>query len=132
MSFSFRKRVTDSIKFSTYFEGYGLYEDADYSIRAQELGINVINTNLQLYHYHEASGRPNKYEYGKMVVKNGWYVWRRKHKNPSFKNITKWYLITILLMTIRFVNIFTTKKRKEAFTESLGRFIGLINVLIKR
>ncbi|MEP0480618.1 MAG: glycosyltransferase family A protein, partial [Nonlabens sp.] len=28
MSMSFRKKVIDSIKFSTYFEGYGLYEDA--------------------------------------------------------------------------------------------------------
>ena len=37
MSFAFRKKVFDSLQFSTYFEGYGLYEDADFSIRACNL-----------------------------------------------------------------------------------------------
>jgi hypothetical protein len=35
---AFRKVVVDSIKFSFYFEGYGLYEDADFSIRALQFG----------------------------------------------------------------------------------------------
>ena len=30
---SFRKEVFDTLKFSTYFEGYGLYEDADFTLR---------------------------------------------------------------------------------------------------
>ena len=34
MSFAFRKKVVDSIGFSSYFEGFGLYEEADFSIRA--------------------------------------------------------------------------------------------------
>jgi hypothetical protein len=36
----------------------------------------------------------------------------------------KWHSITILLTLIRFSNIFTTKKRKEAFTEAFGRTLG--------
>jgi GT2 family glycosyltransferase len=38
MSFAFRKEVFNSIQFSTYFEGYGLYEDADFSIRVLQFG----------------------------------------------------------------------------------------------
>jgi glycosyltransferase involved in cell wall biosynthesis len=121
---SFRKTVFQEFQFSTYFEGYGLYEDADFTLRLSKVGKLYINTNAQLGHYHDASGRPNKYDYGKMVVRNGYYVWRVKYANPSFKAKIKWHLITILLTAIRFTNGFTTSKRKEALTETLGRISG--------
>jgi len=132
MSMSFRKKVVDTIKFSTYFEGYGLYEDADYSIRALQYGQNYLSTNVRLEHHHDAAGRPNKYIYGKMVVRNGWYVWRLMHPHPGFKNILKWYAITILLSNIRFVNIITTSKRYEAFTEFIGRSVGLFSLFLRK
>lgn len=124
MSFAFRRKVVDSIRFSPYFEGYGLYEDADFSIRALPFGKNVINTKAQLNHYHHPSGRPNQYRYGKMVVRNGWYVWRVKNPKPFLNAKIKWHSITILLALIRFSNIFTTTKKKEVLTEALGRTIG--------
>ena len=132
MSFSFRKVVFDNIKFSHYFEGYGLYEDADFSIRVQKFGKNVITTKAKLLHYHDPSGRPNQYEYGKMVVRNGWYVWRVKYPNPSLKAKFKWNVIVILLTFIRFSNIFTDNKRKEAFIEALGRTIGWFSLLFNK
>lgn len=124
MSFAFRKKVFDSIRFSTYFDGYSLYEDADFSIRALSFGKNVINTRLQLQHFHNPSGRPNQYQYGKMVVRNGWYIWRIKNPKPSLQAKLKWHSITILLTLIRFSNTFTATKKKQAFTEALGRTVG--------
>ncbi|TDR22964.1 glycosyltransferase family 2 protein [Flavobacterium cheniae] len=121
---SFRKSVFKEFQFSTYFEGYGLYEDADFTLRLSKVGKLYINTNAQLGHYHDASGRPNKYDYGKMVVRNGYYVWRVKYPNPSFKAKIKWHLITLLLTAIRFTNVATKSKRKEALTETLGRISG--------
>jgi GT2 family glycosyltransferase len=124
MAMAFRKVVFDKIKFSSYFEGYGLYEDADFSIRALAFGNNIVNTKVQLYHYHELSGRPNQYNYGKMVVRNGWYVWRVKNPNPKLKDKLKWHAITILLTLIRYSNTLTTNNKKEAFTEAVGRTVG--------
>ncbi|WP_140487590.1 glycosyltransferase family 2 protein [Flavobacterium sp. GSA192] len=124
MAMAFRKNVFKSIQFSKFFEGYGLYEDADFSLRALAFGKNVINTNARLSHFHAVSGRPDQYQYGKMVVRNGWYVWRVKNPNPAFKDKFKWHAITILLTIIRFSNIFTTTNKKAALTESLGRFVG--------
>ena len=124
MSFAFRKKVFDSLRFSTYFEGYGLYEDADFSIRALQFGKNVINTKVQLNHYHHPSGRPNQYQYGKMVVRNGWYVWRTKNSKPALEHQLKWHAITLLLTGIRFSNILTGSSKKEAFTEAIGRTVG--------
>jgi len=100
MAMNFRKSVFDSIKFSTYFEGYGLYEDADFSLRALQLGQNYIATSAQLSHFHDSSGRPNKYNYGKMVLRNGWYVWRIKYPNPSLIARIKWNAIAFLLTLI--------------------------------
>ena len=121
---SFKKEVFKTLKFSTYFEGYGLYEDADFTLRVAKKGKLYVNTAAQLGHYHAVSGRPNQYQYGKMVVRNGWYVWRVKNPKPSLNAKIKWYSITILLTLIRFSNTFTTTKRKQAFTEAIGRTVG--------
>lgn len=129
---SFRKSVFEQFQFSTYFQGYGLYEDADFTLRVSKIGKLYINTNAQLSHFHDYSGRPNKYNYGKMVVRNGWYVWRVKYPKPSVKSKIKWNLIMLLLIFIRFSNIFTTSKRKEALTESLGRTVGWFSLFFNK
>jgi glycosyltransferase involved in cell wall biosynthesis len=129
---SFRKSVFESFQFSTYFEGYGLYEDADFTLRLSKTGKLFVNTEACLEHYHEDSGRPNKYKYGKMVTRNGWYVWRVKFPNPSIIAQIKWNAISLLLTFIRFSNIFTTDKPKEAMTESIGRFAGWFSLLYNK
>jgi len=129
---SFRKSVFDTFSFSTYFEGYGLYEDADFTLRLSKTGKLYVNTNAQLGHFHDEAGRPNKYKYGKMVVRNGWYVWRVKYPAPSLKAKFKWNAIVLLLAFIRFSNIFTTSKKKEAFTEFAGRMIGWFSLFTNK
>ena len=129
---SYKKNVFESFSFSTYFEGYGLYEDADFTLRLSKTGKLYVNTNAQLGHFHDQSGRPNKYQYGKMVVRNGWYVWRVKYPNPSLKAKFKWNIIVILLTFIRFSNIFTTDKRMESFTEFIGRTVGWFSLLVNK
>lgn len=129
---SFRKSVFDKFTFSTYFEGYGLYEDADFTLRLSKTGKLYVNTNARLGHFHDESGRPNKYQYGKMVVRNGWYVWRIKYPNPSLKAKFKWNAIVLLLAFIRFSNIFTTQRKKEALTEFIGRMVGWFSLFINK
>ncbi|MFY8008345.1 MAG: glycosyltransferase family 2 protein [Flavobacterium sp.] len=129
---SFKKSVFNEFNFSTFFEGYGLYEDADFTLRVSKVGKLYINTKAQLGHYHNHSGRPNQYQYGKMVVRNGWYVWRVKFPKPSIKARLKWNAIVLLLTVVRFSNIFTTSKRNEAATEFLGRMVGWFGLLIRK
>lgn len=127
---SFKKTIFKDLKFSTYFEGYGLYEDADFSLRLAKKGKLYINTKAQLGHYHDGSGRPNRFKYGKMVIRNGWYVWRVKYSNPDFKSRWKWHATALLLTLIRLTNVLTTKKRQEALTESLGRITGWLSLFL--
>lgn len=132
MSMAFRRCVYNQNQFSSYFEGYGLYEDADFSIRALQFGKNVINTKVQLNHFHHPSGRPNQFHYGKMVVRNGWYVWRVKNPSPNGADFLKWHAITLLLTFIRFSNTFTSGQRKAAFTEACGRMMGWWSLIINK
>jgi GT2 family glycosyltransferase len=129
---SFRKKVFEQFSFSTYFEGYGLYEDADFSLRVAKTGKLYLNTAAKLNHFHAVSGRPNHYHYGKMVIRNGWYVWRVKNPNPVIKDKLKWHVITILLTLIRFSNTFTTINKREAFTESVGRLVGWWSLIFNK
>lgn len=131
-SCSYRKNELDKQNFDSFFEGYSLYEDSALSLRTAMKGPLFINTNAKLYHYHAESGRPNKFNYGKMVVRNGWYVWRLKFPNPSFKAKIKWHLTTLLLMFLRLLNVFTTRKRQEAFTESVGRMFAYLQLIYNK
>jgi GT2 family glycosyltransferase len=129
---SFKKSVFNTLQFSTYFEGYGLYEDADFTLRLAKTGKLYVNTAAKLGHFHNPSGRPNQYQYGVMVVRNGWYVWRIKNPKPVLKSKLKWHSITILLTLIRFSNTFTTTNRKQAFTEAMGRTVGWLSLLLNK
>jgi hypothetical protein len=73
---SYRKEVFEKQQFSNYFEGYGFMKML-ILLEGSKNGKTYLNTAAQLYHYHDVQGRPNQYQYGKMV-RNGWYVWRVK------------------------------------------------------
>ncbi|MCF6280160.1 MAG: glycosyltransferase, partial [Flavobacteriaceae bacterium] len=129
---SYKKSLFDKILFSTYFEGYGLYEDMDFCLRASRIGKVYVNTASKLEHHHEGAGRPNKYKYGKMVVRNGWYVWRVKYPKPSLKAHFKWNAIIFLQLFLRGMNIFTSSNKKEVFTEMIGRKIGWLSLVLNK
>lgn len=129
---SYKRKVFDKIRFSKYFEGYGLYEDADFSLRTSRMGKLYVNTAARIEHHHDVAGRPNKFKYGKMVVRNGWYVWRVKNPSPSLKAKIKWNSTSFLLSLVRLGNSINTNNRREALTESFGRFIGWWSLLFKK
>lgn len=129
---SFKKTIFEEQQFSTYFEGYGLYEDADFSLRLAKRGNLYINTAAQLEHHHDPDGRPNKFNYGKMVIRNGWYVWRIKYDSPNLLARVKWNCIALLLTTLRFANVITTTEKKAALTEALGRTYGWFSLILNK
>ncbi len=131
-AFSFKSSILLKIQFSTYFEGYGLYEDLDYCLRVSKHGELYVDTSARLEHYHESAGRPNKYTYGKMIIRNNWYVWRVKYPDPSIKNRIKWNLTALLLLGLRSVNIVNTAKKQEALTECAGRLVGLLSLIVRK
>jgi len=129
---SYRASVFSDLSFSTYFDGYGLYEDVDFCLRLAKRGNLYINTSAQLSHYHEPLGRPNKYKYGTMVIRNGWYVWHIKYPKTTFKATMRWYSVHLILIFFRFINIITTNKPREAFNDAMGRIVGCWSLIFNR
>lgn len=129
---SYRLSVFDNLHFSNYFEGYGLYEDADFCLRLAKKGELYVNTSANLEHHHDQQGRPDKYKYGKMVLRNGWYIWRIKYPNPSFKAQLKWHLTAILLMKLTFVGVLTNKNKSATLHEGFGRFVGWLSLFFNK
>jgi hypothetical protein len=128
---SFRKDVFEGFQFSTYFKGYGLYEDAVVTFQVSKIGKLFVNTGATLTHYHDQSGISNPYVYGKMLVRNGWYVWRVKHPFLSFKSKLKWHFNTLVLADIRGINVFSSRSR-EALTEFIGRLMGWFSLILNK
>ena len=126
---SYKRALFEEMRFSPYFEGYSLYEDADFSIRASRKGKLFVNTLAKVEHHHDPGGRPDPFEYGKMVLRNGWYVWRVKVPNPSIKAQLEWNAISFLLTVIRFGNGITDR---NALMESIGRVWGWWSLLFKK
>jgi len=125
---SFRRTVFEKESFSKYFEGYGLYEDLDFSVRAMRHGDLVLCTQALVNHYHSPSGRPNHVRYGIMVVRNGWYVWRVQWPNPSTKARFKWWAVTLLLTVLRLID-FRPSAIRKAIPEGAGRVFGLLSLI---
>jgi GT2 family glycosyltransferase len=130
MSMSFKREIFRYIGFSSFFEGYGLYEDFDFCVRALKFGKLYVNTNAKVWHYHEPSGRPDFYKYGKMVVRNGWYVWRVRYQSPSVKSRIKWHATTLLLAALRLMNVITGPNKKGVVMDFIGRTTAWFGVLV--
>jgi GT2 family glycosyltransferase len=122
---SYRRHIFDTLRFSDYFIGYGLYEDADFSLRTTRFGKLVVNTNMKLEHHHHPAGRPDLYKLGKMVTRNGWYVWRGHFPHPGVKNIVKWYAVSVLFTLLLLKTIW----RKDSMMEFAGRVSGIFSVI---
>jgi len=124
---AWRRGVFEQNQFSNYFEGYGLYEDLDFCLRASRHGPLFLSTRACLEHHHASSGRPDYYHYGKMVVRNGWYVWRQRWPDPTWPDRTRWWAITILLTLARVGDSFRSKQ--GAFSEALGRTKAMFSLI---
>ena len=129
---SYKLSALKAHQFSEFFEGYGLYEDADFTFRLSKEGSLYVNTAAQLYHYHDPDGRPNQFNYGKMVIRNGWYVWRVRYPKPGIKARIKWNMTAALLTSIRLTNALRGNAKMAAFTESVGRIWGWWSLLFNK
>lgn len=124
---SYKHELFTQIDFSEKFVGYGLYEDMDFCLRASGIGQLYVNTGAKVEHLHDEGGRPDHYKYGRMVIENGYLVWKLKNPKPSFETVIKFYTIHFLLLMIRFVNGFN--KDKSGLDDARGRLNGLIKIL---
>lgn len=125
---TFRREVLEREKFSLFFQGYGLYEDLEYSIRASRVAPLYLCTQARVAHYHAPGGRPNSFRYGKMVVRNGWMVWRSRWPDPGTGAKLRWWAVTVLLALLRLIDFRNTGHTRGP-VEAAGRLAGAFSLL---
>jgi len=126
------RELLERMRFSPWFEGYGLYEDLDFCLRAGRDGSLWLCTRARLAHFHEESGRPHRFHYGEMVVRNGWRVWRLRWPDPVWPNRGRWWATTLLLTVCRLGDAVRGPARRAALSESMGRLWGMARMLARR
>jgi GT2 family glycosyltransferase len=114
--------------FSTFFEGYGLYEDLDFCLQISGSAPLYLCTRARLEHYHEPSARPSAFRYGEMVVRNGWYVWRRRWPHPPPLDRLRWWAVTVLLAVCRLIDL-RGPGRFTSLQDAAGRFFSICKIL---
>lgn len=129
---TWRREVFARHKFSSYFAGYGLYEDMDFCVRAAQDAPLYLSTRARLAHYHAPAGRPSRFRYGRMVVLNGWFVWRRRHVQPSLSSRTRWWATTVLLAACQLGEAVRGRDRWQQLNETLGRASGMMTLLLNQ
>lgn len=129
---TWRRDLLERVRFSPWFEGYGLYEDLDFCLRAGREGSLWLCTRARLAHLHDAAGRPDRFCYGQMVVRNGWRVWRLRWPSPSWPDRGRWWATTLLLAVCRLGDAARGPERTAALAEALGRFWGSATLLWNR
>lgn len=129
---TWRRGLLERVRFSRWFEGYGLYEDLDFCLRAGREGSLWLCTRARLAHLHDSAGRPHRFRYGEMVVRNGWRVWRLRWPSPSWPDRGRWWATTLLLAACRLGDAVRGPERSAALSEALGRFWGSVTLLWDR
>lgn len=122
---AWRRDVFARHSFSPHFEGYGLYEDLDFCIDVARERPLFLCTAATLRHDHDPAARPPGYRYGRMVVENGWYVWRRRWPSPPRADRARWWLTTVVLLAARLAGV-VGRGRSDAARESAGRVVGML------
>lgn len=124
--------LLERVRFSPWFEGYGLYEDLDFCLRAGREGSLWLCTQARLAHLHDAPGRPNQLRYGEMVVRNGWRVWRQRWPSPPWPERGRWWATTLLLAGCRLGDAVRGPARGAALADAVGRLRGAATLLWSR
>lgn len=127
---TWRGDIVREEKFNSYFEGYSMGEDLEFSLRMKKRGNLVILRNAKISHFHILSGRPDSYTLGYTTIKNMHYI----HK--SYFNTNRFYYGSLFLFywivdTLIFTrNLLNPKHIKPTLQNIAGRVKGLFSVIL--
>lgn len=119
----YRREVFDHVKYSEFFEGYGLAEDVHYSLQVGKRYKLKVDGEARSYHLHAPSARPDLFKIGFMHARNHFYIFKTYEKRDLFDHFVFWYffcLNAILEIVPAFIGN-SSSRRMQLF---LGRVYG--------
>jgi glycosyltransferase involved in cell wall biosynthesis len=119
-----RKNIIEEFKFDEWFQGYGLFEDYEYSYRVGKRYQLAVASNAKVKHNFLGIRRKDNFQFGKMEVINRFYFVK---KNPELsKIIFLWATLGQFLENL--INILLQKK-KGYLLRAMGNVSGLIKII---
>jgi GT2 family glycosyltransferase len=82
-------RVVRELRFAEEFEGYGLGEDLDFSLRARRKGTILVATSALVDHMRDPAGRTDPYSLGYMEIYNLYQVHRRALPDRTWVDVAR-------------------------------------------
>ncbi|MCP4639221.1 MAG: glycosyltransferase family 2 protein, partial [bacterium] len=88
---TFRREVFDEIGFDEWFEGYGIMEDADFTLSVSARGLMLENPRARMLHLESPSARINLRRLVAMQIVNHHYVFKKHLPQDAFHWLCFWW-----------------------------------------
>jgi len=123
-----RAVFTNGLYFDPFFRGYGVLEDAHFSLHARRNWTLLQCGDARCQHLSSPNGRPNRGKIGYMCVVNYYYVFRDVAGPLTMpQNFRFWRYQTFELLRITLSGI--RRLSRDDWAELGGRFRGFVAVL---
>ena len=129
---NWRRDLFKHHRFSPYFTGYAPFEEFEFCFRTLLEGPIYMATRARVTHFHAPTGRPGRFHYGFMWVRNSWFTWRQRWSGPRLPDRIRWYIFNLILILCRCGDAVRWHTPWSALTEAAGRTVGLISLLVSR
>lgn len=121
---AWRRSVFNEFIFSEDFQGYGLGEDKDFSIRVSQKYRLVINPASQLYHYESPQMRYKLFRRGRDYVLDRYYFFKKYVQRRPTQVVFFYYAVVGYLLR-RLIHMVLLRDRAE-----LDRARGIVDAVV--
>jgi cellulose synthase/poly-beta-1,6-N-acetylglucosamine synthase-like glycosyltransferase len=119
---AYRREVFEKCRFSEFFGGYSAGEDLEMSRRVAHDWSLVVCGDALVNHHHVPESRPAGFAFGRMAIRNRFFVWRRHSPDVGVGVWFKFWLDQVLIGGGDLMRFF----RKPWQGTYLLRFLGTV------
>ncbi len=128
-TWTFRREVLETNRFSEFFEGYSQGEDLEMSLRVGKQWKLVCCGDAQIIHKASPGGRPRFFERGKMDVINRYFIWKRHTPDAEPRYITLFWLDILFLHAMDLAWFCARPWRPDSLFHAVGLFVGSLRCI---
>ncbi|MCG3148773.1 MAG: hypothetical protein PCFJNLEI_02220 [Verrucomicrobiae bacterium] len=128
---AYRRAVFAKHRFSEFFAGYSSGEDLEFSRRMAADWELVASGEARVDHRHAAGGRPGGFEFGRMAMRNRYFIWRRHSPQAGIGAWWKVKLDEMLILGRELGNVIRGPARGAAVARFLGRIWGSAECVVR-
>lgn len=126
---SFRRSVLGRHAFDEGLAGYALGEDRDMCLRLSVRGQLLVSRSARAVHHHDAAGRPDHFQFGRMTVLNYTRIMQRIGRCSVGDHLVIAYALVLMALGLGFCSIL---KPRRYLPELLGVLGGTSELLRSR